>query len=328
MARRRRSQTKRTQRTRREAPPDTWGARLLALAGPHGPDGGWRSNLYWFRAFLLMHMGARSFLTFPSGDAPWVQAVYAAAIGTALLGLVPELTRRLVPLAAGLVFLQLGARLTGSLDTANHVFLEGVMFAFLALCRVEDRAESELLLGTLRWTIAIFFFWTGAQKLIYGYYFDGQYLLYMAAVSERFELVFRPLIPAEDLDRLQAFNGPPRTEIKSTPVVGAGPYRTDSVLFVALSNAVYLFEMGAGILLLVPRIRAWVAVAAVGFVLAIEAGARELTFGALMINLLLLFTDGPWIRRLLPAFAVGYAYLLLAERGGLGLLPMFWYVPA
>jgi hypothetical protein len=116
--------------------------------------------------------------------------------------------------------------------------------------------------------------------------------------------------------------------MRATPALGAGPYRTDSWLFIALSNAVYLFEMGAGLALLVSRIRPLVVAAAIGFVIAIEAGARELTFGALMINLLLLFLDGPWVRRLFPLFVALYAYLVLAEQGGLGLLPMFPYSPA
>ena len=99
----------------------------------------------------------------------------------------------------------------------------------------------------------------------------------------------------------------------------------ESPWFVALSNGVYLFEMLAGILLLIPRTRVVAAVASIGFVIMIQLGARELTFGALMVNRLLLSVPGPWIKRLLPAFLVFYLYLVAHE---LGFLPLFDYSPA
>ena len=73
------------------------------------------------------------------------------------------------------------------------------------------------------------------------------------------------------------------------------------------------------------------AAAGVVFVVVIELAARELTFGALMINLLLLSLPGGPIRRLFPAFLAGYAYLILAAYAGhlpRGAVPMFWYPPA
>ena len=78
-------------------------------------------------------------------------------------------------------------------------------------------------------------------------------------------------------------------------------------------------------LLLVPRTRVLAAIASIGFVIMIELGARELTFGALMVNLLLLFLPGRWIKRLFPAFLLFYLYLAAHK---LGLAPMFAYAPA
>ena len=78
-------------------------------------------------------------------------------------------------------------------------------------------------------------------------------------------------------------------------------------------------------LLLIPRVRPLAAVFSIGFIIAIEAGARELVFGALMINLLLIFLDGAWIKRLFPLFSIMYAYLIAAA--ALEWVPMFEYIP-
>ena len=305
-----------------------WLLTAAARAAPT-PGSAWRANLFGLRLFLLLHMAARSCLGFPRVDAGLLDQIpYAAAVGVAALGCAPRFTRRVMPVAAGLVIAQLIGRILAGADTANHVFLEAVFLTFFAICSVEDDEESILLLQCVRWTVAIFFFYTGLQKVLYGYYFDGQFLAFMAATSDHFKFVFQHAIPAEELARLEAFNAPSPTAGSYRAIVGAGPYTIDSPLFMLLSNSVYVFEMAAAMLLMVPKRRAFAALAAIAFVVAIEAGARELSFGALMINLLLIFTDGPWIRRLLPLFAVFYGYLLLAENGGLGILPMFSYAPA
>ncbi len=168
-------------------------------------------------------------------------------------------------------------------------------------------------------------FYTGLQKLLYGYYFDGQLLAYLAGTEDRFAAFFRFIIPAEELQRLQSYNEALVRPGAYSTKLGAGPYRVESLWFVVMSNGVYLFEMLAGILLLVPRTRVLAAIASIGFVIMIELGARELTFGALMVNLFLLFLPGRWIKRLFAAFLAGYLYLAAHK---LGLAPMFAYSPA
>ena len=301
---------------------------VLSLGSPT-PGSAWRANLESFRLLLLIHMGVRSFLTLLRAEAFGFDAMLlVVAIAIAIVGSWPQFRARAVAVGALLVGGQVIARVALGFDTANHVFLEGVFLTFFALCRLEDEEEATFLLQCTRLTTAVFFFYTGLQKVFYGYYFDGQFLAYMAATSEFFHLVFQYAIPAEELERLMAFNGPSPSVGRFTAAVGAGPYRVDSPLFVLLSNFVYVFEMGAGILLLNARARNWAAFAAIGFVLAIEAGARELTFGILMINLLLLYTERAWVGRLLPLWLFLYAWLVLGTHGGLGWLPMFRYAPA
>ncbi|MCH8152887.1 MAG: hypothetical protein IH830_11015 [Planctomycetes bacterium] len=298
-------------------------SRILALAGP-GREEGWQSNLRWFRLFILMHMAGRSFLMIPTGPTAdlGVQWLRSVIVVTALLGCIPRFslwaTRAAVLLLVGEIAITIPF-------TANHVFLEFLCLGFLSLLDERDEGEAELLMQALRWFVGVFFFYTGLQKLLYGYYFDGQLLAYLAGTEDRFAAFFRFIIPAEELQRLQSYNEALVRPGAYSTKLGAGPYRVDSLLFVVMSNGVYLFEMLAGMLLLVPRTRVLAAIASIGFVIMIELGARELTFGALMVNLLLLFLPGRWIKRLFPAFLLFYLYLAAHK---LGWVSMFDYAPA
>jgi len=310
--------------------------RILAQAGPsdarltgaddqQGVEPGWRTNLFWFRIFLFMHMGVRSALTIPGSDDALGQALFGLAMVTAAIGCTPGFSRGATRVAVLVVLAQLVHSMP---DTANHVYLEVVVFLFLALLDPRDGPEATLLMQALRWFIAIFFAYTGIQKVVYGYYFDGQFLAYMAATEDRFALVFQYLIPAAELERLQAFNEVALADGRHQVAIDAGPYRVNAPLFVAMSNLVYVFEIVAPILLMFRRTRTAAALSIIAFVVLIELGAREITFGMLMSNLALLYLAGPWVKRLFPAFAAAYLYLLLADGGGAGILPMFWYSPA
>jgi hypothetical protein len=300
--------------------------RWLALAGPDG-EAGWRANLGWFRRLVLLHMAVRMFLLLhQDGFAGGFETpLRAAAIVTGLVGLAPGAGLWAARIALPLVATEIGWTLTTRLDATNHVAVELCLLFFLALLDERDEGEARLLLPSLRWFIAVFFFYTGLQKLFYGYYSQGQYLAFAAATEERFTWLFRHLIPAAELARLQSYNERLIHPGVWQPKVPSGPYVVASALFRALSNAVYLFEMAAGAGLLWRRTRAVAAVAAVLFVVCIELGAREITFGLLMVNLLLLFLPGGWNRRLFPLSAAGYAYLVLHELVG---QTWFLYAPA
>ncbi len=298
-------------------------SRILALAGP-GREAGWQSNLRWFRLFILMHMAGRSFLMIPTGHTAdlGVQWLRSVIVVIALLGCIPRFSLWATRAAALLLVGEVAITIP---FTANHIFLEFLCLGFLSLLDERDEAEGELLLQALRWLTGVLLFYTGLQKLLYGYYFDGQLLAYLAATEDRFAALFRFIIPAEELQRLQSYNEAlVRPGVYSTKL-GAGPYRVESLWFVVMSNGVYVFEMLAGILLLVPRTRVLAAIASIGFVIMIELGARELTFGALMVNLLLLFLPGRWIKRLFVGFLLFYLYLAAHK---LGWVPMFPYSPA
>jgi len=294
-------------------------SRILAWAGK-GLTKAQCANLYWFRIFALMHAVGRNILTIQlrPADASEADRVLAVMICACFLGgLHPKFSRWAMRIAALLVGLQVALSFP---FTPNHWFLEFVCLAFLALLDENDKQEGELLLQALRWFTVTFFFYSGLQKIFYGYYFDGQFLSYIMvfdSVEDRFASFLRFFMPASEFERLMAI-GPDLEH-------GDGPFSVDSTLFCILSNGVYVFELLAPLLLLIPKVRPLAALLSIGFIIAIEAGARELVFGALMINLLLVFLDGAWIKRLFPLFAVAYAYLVAAAI--LDWVPMFEYIP-
>ena len=83
------------------------------------------------------------------------------------------------------------------------------------------------------------------------------------------------------------------------------------------SNGVWLGEIAAAVLLLIPGLRVFGAALGLALLLGIELGARELMFGVLMTNMLALFAPVVWSRRLLPTSAAFYGFLLATKLGWL-----------
>ncbi len=194
---------------------------------------------------------------------------------------------------------------------ANHHYLLLLCLALCAFFDHGDEQERGLLLSSLKWMAFIGLFYAGIQKVLYGYYFRGEFLAYAIAQNERFSSFFGWLIPADELTRLKGL----------TIGEGAGPYRVDSPRFVLMSNLAYLGELVLPPLLLIHRTRTLAVAALLAYVFAIEAGARELFFGLMMVGILLLFAPASWLKRSFPVFVAAYVYLTLLA---VGLLPR-WY---
>lgn len=189
----------------------------------------------------------------------------------------------------------------------NHAYLELV---FCLLCAVLDphrSGEQILFVRAVRWLVAVVFFYGGLQKLVHGYWAHGEYLAF-SLTSPSFAAVLGPLLPPDELARLLAFTG----------AVGDGPYRVASPLFVAVSQATVLAELALAPALLWRRTRTAAVAAALVLLCAIEAGAREVFFGLVFANAILLFLRGTLHRRLVPVFAIVCTLLLLVR---LGVLP-------
>ncbi len=188
----------------------------------------------------------------------------------------------------------------------NHAYLE-LVFCLLCATLGAQRDEQILFVRAVRWLVCVVFFYGGLQKLVHGYWLHGEYLAF-SLTSPSFRGALGPLLPPGELARLTAFSG----------AVGDGPYRVASPLFVALSQATVLAELALAPALLWRRTRALAVGAALALLAAIELGAREVFFGLVFANAILLFLQGTAHRRLVPVFAVVLALLLLVR---LGVLP-------
>jgi hypothetical protein len=182
--------------------------------------------------------------------------------------------------------------------SANHYYLEILYALFLTVPRSLPE-EEDLVLKAVRSTVVLGLIASGLQKVFHGYYFGGEFLCFMMAHDPRFE-VLRPLVPAQEFLRLQALERG----------IGAGPYRVESAPLIVVSNLTYILEILVPVGLLVPWSRRIALVGAIAFVVAIEIAARELFFGALMINSLLVFGPSAIHRRALPWFAAFCLFLL------------------
>jgi len=261
-----------------------------------------------FRLFLLFHVATRTwfwFLREPHDDTAFRVALAALLTLCALLAVRRRWQRRATVAALAV----LACKLVDSFpSTSNHFFIEFLCVALLAAFDPAANEERALCLVALRWVVVLVLFWTGLQKVLYGTYFDGQFLGFSIATRGSFADLFQWILPDEELRRLRELR----------PIgVGSGPFAVQSPLAWWVSNGVYVFEIVTPALLLVRRTRPWAAAAVIAFTVMIEIGAREFLFGALFVNLLLLFFSRPINRALLPVFALFYAWMIGARLGWL-----------
>jgi hypothetical protein len=271
--------------------------RLLALAAAGDDPFG---KLRAFELILLIHVSTRIWI--------WALRPYAAAGNAKLLAAVAVTALSLAALkrawarpAVAVIALILFVKLIATFPAAsNHSLLELLAIVLLASFDRRLAEERTLLLEALCWGVIIVFFSSGLQKVLYGTYFDAQFLGSFIALKSSFAQAFGLLVPAAEVSRLQ-----------SLPIrEGAGPFAIDVPAIIVLSNAVYALEMVVPVFLLMGRTRTVAAAVAIVFTAALQTAARELLFGALFINLLLLFPRRAVNWQVLPLFVLLYACLL------------------
>jgi hypothetical protein len=281
--------------------------RILGLAGDREPELV-DAKLWAFASLLLLHATVRSGVWVFS----WLDPrLTTAAAGLLLLCCVASffsagVTRIALRVGALVVLAQAVAAFPAP---ENHFFLELWLFLPLALLDLRQPADRALALQALQWLLVVTFFWSGLQKLLYGYYAGGEYLAFEIAHGDFFDELLGWLLPEAELARLRALD--PLLE-------GAGPYRVDAPAFVALSNGVVLAELALPVLLLARRTRSAACLASIALVAGIQLAAREVMFALLFTNAALLFPRRPWLRWLLPVLVLVYVWAFGAF---LGVLP-------
>jgi len=276
-----------------------WSKRILGAVGD-SKETDTDTQLWAFAVIMLIHVSARQLqrVDDPSELGPALVLVACLAAVAARRLVRPALT-----IAAGITFHTLWLAFPFA---SNHLMLETLVLVALASFDLRRSEEREVLLQGLRWGTVIVLFHTGVQKLLHATYFDGQFLGYEIAATERFAAMFQLVIPEAEFDRLRSLD---------TLQAGTGPYSVQSPLFLLMSNGVYVFELSAPFFLAWKRTRVLAAVAAGLFLVSIEAGAREIMFGLLFANLLMLFLPGPVNRRLIVPLALVYSLVILSLFG-------------
>jgi len=256
-----------------------------------------------FRRFVLLEAAVHAWVVVAHGHEPlFAEVALASAVALtplAITGLLP----RLATVAARAAFAVMVARLLVVFpDAYNHLVLETLFVGVAALTRAGDVLEERLLLALVRWLVVIVFFWTGLQKVLHACWFRGEFLALAIATNPHYGDLFALAMP-EEVARLRAL-------LPLRP--GAGPFLVDALPFRLLSNLVWMAELVLPVLLLIPRTRRAAVAASVAFLVAVQVVARELVFGVLFTNGLLLFAPAIY-RRAFPVFVALLAVLLIVE---------------
>lgn len=273
--------------------------RLLALPGltAEADADAWLTVI---RAGLLVHVTSVAAIWWlrqsPFEPHPLVRAAVAVALlGCTLVAVAkPRLARPAVLAGAALVATEVALRFP---MTANHEVLGLLALGVVGVFGTDDAEGRRLALSGLRWLLLIVCTWAGLQKLISGAWLYGEFLAFEVATSDRFANVFQLLLSADELAALRQLGG---------DAPGAGPYRFTSPLALAATWAAWLGELVLPALLCIGRTRRIALVALLALIVLIEAGAHELAFGGLFVQLALLFRAGPPHRLTLPLVIVAY----------------------
>ena len=276
----------------RTFPPET----LLRWTGSQAEAGATARRLDVFSWLLLVHLLARELVRCIETGGDPLRMAWAAGFGLALaLSLVPALRGWAIRVALAVAVSKAVWVFPGS---SNHFFLELMCLSSLSLrsARGDEGAETREILAALRWIPALVFFWSGLNKALYGTYFNGAFLASWMP-NRSFAWVFGWLMPDAELQAILRTEPP-------------GPFAFESSLALVASNAVWVGEIAAGLLLLYRPLRPVGLLVGLALLIGIEIGARELLFGLLMLNLLALYQPLRWTEWMLPASAVAYATLI------------------
>lgn len=238
----------------------------------------------------------------PYSESPAFHAAIAAALGVCLL--FGWRDRFALPAVGAALLLEIVTVASVFPHNGNHQYLAIVLLALIALafptCRVDaspEPGDARTALASMRWIVLAGLVWSGVMKLVYGYWLGGEFLSYRIALDPGFERVFAPIVPEAELARLVALENR----------IGAGPFRADAPLLVALSNTTWIAEIVLPLGLLARRTRPIALLALIVLLIAIQAGAREIFFAALMFGGLLLFVRRDLVGRFIPVAVIAEA---------------------
>lgn len=244
----------------------------------------------WFRRLFLGKFLLFDLLSLGKAAAPSTGNLLSACVAGACLAL--SETRHGLRFAAATVLLIKLLEIAASFpSTINHAFFDAALLFALACGPHRENGPGLHPLRVAQAGIMLVFFYSGMQKLVHGYYVNGQFLALRVLYHEG-DLGRRLRWILSSTGRLLELPLPP-TGAQSRPnglvetTVGL-PAWSRSVLCV-ISNGAWMAEMGLPILALRRALRRW----AVRGLLALEAAilvlTGEISFGFTVVACLLSF---------------------------------------
>ncbi len=200
---------------------------------------------------------------------------------------------------AGIALVQLWYVLRLFPLAGNHRYLEAAFAASFAFLDDEEGQEQRLLLRCLRFMVLVVLFYSGLQKLVHGFWLEGQFLAW-SMWKDSVRTALEPLLSTEEFARLTS---------------GDGPYRLSSPPLLLLSNATWLAEMSLAALLIPRATRTLATLTTCALILGAEVLTRELMFGVEFVAATLLFLPGDALRRCVVPAAALLAALVLVRLG-------------
>jgi hypothetical protein len=186
-------------------------------------------------------------------------------------------------------------------ETPNHWYLLGASIVLVGaprLCQSTDAGRYTFLLRALGASVV---FGSGAQKVMYGCYDHGEFLAVKVATAEERFGPFSALVSAAEREELRSLATP--------SVVVGGPFEIRSFWPLLASRVTVTLELLLPVLMRGGRFRTPATGMALGFLVAIQVLAREVTFALAMTCILSLFFAPRTQRRLL--LGVGVASITL-----------------
>lgn len=297
----------------RVAPPDTNRfARFFSLLGSYSDSelgDAWAAWVRFVTFAAPLHLLVVKYS--PGGDPSSIEeaASFLASALCATLVAVGRSQRLAVGLVAATLALEAALQFP---ETPNHLYLHAFVATLTYCGDAGEGRERANAITALRWVLLVVMGWAGAQKLVHGAYWHGEYLTYVTALKPFVRGMLGWTMAAEDLQRLVAFG---------VPSTGDGPYRVDAPVLWIAGVVTWVAELGIAVGLLFRRSRVPAALAAFAVLAGIEVVMREFVFGALAAVLTALFLPPRPMKGIARAALVGLTALVCARI----FAPAWWF---
>jgi hypothetical protein len=246
--------------------------------------------LAWFRRMFfgkfLLYGVLDLFKPGGAGSAAWLRTAILA--GCVVL---PEHPRGLRVSASVLLGFKIADIVSSFPFTINHAFFDGLLLLALASRRAEPAAGGPCAVRVAQAAMLLVFFYTGVQKVVHGYYWDGQFfalrLLYHEGdMGRRLRALFRAI------GSLLALPPSPAHAAPRPHALAEVPANLPAWVWLglrSLSVGTWMAEIGLPLLALRPTLRRGAVLALVGLEAAILVFTGEVHFGFTVVACLLCF---------------------------------------